>query len=161
MKNPRIRILVSLLAIITAVAVVSPDVLGQGRGRGRGRGNSRLSKAEVDRVIRNLEDATDEFKGVFDAEIDKTRLDGTSAEDRLWKQVKELENATDRLRSRFNRTDTWWETRSEVQDVLREARSLNNFVRGYRNTGRMKASWETVRVRINKLAETYDLPRLR
>lgn len=158
MKNPRIKMLVALLAIITAVQIFTSDAMGQGR---RGRGRDRLSKAEVDRVIRNLEEATDEFKRVFDAEVDKTRLDGTSTEDRLWKQVKEFENATDRLRSRFDRTDTWWETRAQVQDVLREARTLNGYVRGYRTTGRMKASWETVRVRINILADTFELPRLR
>lgn len=51
--------------------------------------------------------------------------------------------------------------RSEVQVVLKEARTLNNFVRGYRNTGRMNASWAAVRTRINFLADTCDLPRLR
>lgn len=160
MKNPRIKMLVALLAIMTAVQFFTSDALGQGR-RGRGRERDRLSRAEVDRVIRNLEEATDDFKRVFDAEVDKTRLDGTSSEDRLWKQVKELETATDRLRSRFDRTDTWWETRAEVQDVLKEARTLNGYVRGYRNTGRMKASWEAVRVRINRLADTFELPQLR
>lgn len=153
MKNRSKKFMIVILAVLTAAIFLAPDTSGQGRGR--------RSKADVDRVIRNLEEATDEFKRVFDSEIDKTRLDGTSVEDRLWRQVKELENATDRLRSRFDRTDTWRETRSEVQVVLREARTLNNFVRGYRNTGRMKASWAAVRTRINILADTYDLPRLR
>lgn len=154
MKNRSKNLIIIVLAVMTATVFLAPDISGQQR-RGR------RSRADVDRVIRNLEDATDEFKQVFDSEIDKTRLDGTSAEDRLWRQVKELENATDRLRSRFDRTDTWWETRSDVQVVLKEARTLNNFIRGYRNTGRMKASWATVRTRINILADTYDLPRLR
>ncbi len=157
MRNPRFKILIALLAMVMLGQLLTSDALGQVRRRGR----DRLSKAQVDRVIRNLEEATDEFKRVFDAEIDKTRLDGSSVEDRLWKQVKQLESATDRLRSKFDRTDSWWETRAEVQDVLREARDLNGYIRGYRNTGRMKASWETVRQRINLLADTYELPRLR
>lgn len=123
--------------------------------------NRRLSRAQVDRVIRDLEDATDSFKRVFDTEIDRTRFDKTSIEDRLWNKTKDLERQTDTLRARFDRTDSWWSTRREVQDVLQDARLLNAMIRNYRMTGRMKASWNQVRVRINALARTFDLPPLR
>ncbi|MCI0388391.1 MAG: hypothetical protein MOB07_06450 [Acidobacteria bacterium] len=149
----------SLTMILVAVLFVGLFIVQPALGQWNY--NRRLTKSEVGRVIKGLEEATDEFKKVFDKEIDKTRLDGTRTEDRLWEKVKDLERATDRLRNRFDRTDSWWETRSEVQDVMKEARGLNGVIRGFKMPVRMKASWQTVRLRINALAKTYDLPALR
>ncbi|MBK9707717.1 MAG: hypothetical protein IPO77_12110 [Acidobacteria bacterium] len=128
----------------------------QGRTRGRF-----YNKTDVSRIIKRLEDNTDRFKSYIDSEIDKTRLDKTPAEDRIWDRVRALESATDRLRSRFDRTDTWRETRNEVQDVVQEGKRIEQLFERYQIYRRVFARWAGVRRDINTLAGVYEIPPIR
>ena len=128
----------------------------QGRARGRF-----YNKTEVSRIIKRLEDNTDRFKGYIDRELDKTRLDKTPAEDRIWDRVRALESATDRLRSRFDRTDTWRETRNEVLDVVQEGKRIEQLFERYQIYRRVFARWAEVRRDINTLAGVYEIPPIR
>lgn len=120
------------------------------------------TKADVDRVIRRVEERSDAFRSVMDRALDRGALDGTEREDRINEQVKELENAIDRLRSEFDRSDTWRRTRSEVQKVMNEADEVNAIMNSRRRIGRnVRAEWTLVRRDLNTLADVYGLRQLR
>jgi Ni/Co efflux regulator RcnB len=96
---------------------------------------------------------------VIDRSLDHSTLDGTNREDNINQQVKELENAIDKLRHDFDRANTWAETRSQVQLVMSEADEVNVIVkRGrWRRGGPVKSEWALVRSDLNKLAAVYNL----
>jgi hypothetical protein len=138
-------------ALALFAVVVSP-ALGQERDRGR-----RYGKRDVERIIKRLEKNTDAFKKAVDRQLDRSVLDGTGPEDRINDRVGDLEDATDRLRRRFDRSDDWRETRSDVEDVVREARRINGLFDRIRGYGPVSSSWRAVRTDINSLAEAYDV----
>lgn len=93
------------------------------------------------------------------ARLIAARSNGTNREDNINQQVKELENAIDRLRNDFDRAQTWAETRSQVQRVMNEADEVNAIVRRgrWRRGGVVKSEWALVRSDLNKLAAVYNL----
>ncbi len=156
MKSSNLRwkpflIVTSLACVIVGFASTSS---AEGRGRGRGR---RIDKTEVAATIRRAENASDVFQRRMDERLDRSRLDGTRREDNINEQVRELENALDRLRSRFDRTDTWMETRTEVQDVLTEARDVNRIMENPRFRRGLDREWAELRRDLNSLASLYRL----
>ncbi|MEW6363977.1 MAG: hypothetical protein AB1714_04995 [Acidobacteriota bacterium] len=147
-------LLVSGLAIGVMIAFVGPAT-AQGVDHGKV-----YTKAEVEQIIKVVEDHADKFRKLVDKELDKSILDGTKREDSINEQVKDLEKALDALKAKFDKSDTWMETRSEVADVLREAADINGLFR-LRTYGKVRAGWEILRVEINKLAGIYNLPHLK
>jgi hypothetical protein len=142
--------------VVALVALIASPAFAQGRARGR-----QYSKGDVERIIKRLEKNTDTFKKAVDRQLDRSVLDGTKREDRINERVSELENATDRLRNRFDRSDDWRETRSDVLDVVREADNINGLFDRIRAYSRVRTSWNAVRSDINTLAGVYDVPRIR
>ena len=117
------------------------------------------TKADVERIIKRVEERSDEFRKVVDRTLDRSALNGTNREDNINQQVKELENAIDTLRHDFDRANTWAETRSQVQRVMNEADEVNAIVRRgrWRRGGAVKSEWALVRSDLNKLAAVYNL----
>ena len=117
------------------------------------------TKADVERIIKRVEERSDEFRKVVDRSLDRSVLNGTNREDNINQQVKELENAIDTLRHDFDRANTWAETRSQVQRVMNEADEVNAIVRRgrWKRGGPVKSEWALVRSDLNKLAAVYNL----
>jgi hypothetical protein len=118
------------------------------------------NKGEVERLINRVETNSDQFTKAFDKALDRSRLDGTSREDQLNKQVRELERALNRLRTEFNRGDHRGETRSNLQQVMRQAEGIDRLMRGGRMAGGVEDKWTDVRKDLNTLAGMYDLKAL-
>lgn len=148
---------VSLLACLTicAIACLTPRT---GAAQGTHRGNF-YTKADVERIIRRVEERSDAFRRVVDRSLDRSALNGTNREDNINEQIQQLENAIDTLRRDFDRAQTWEETRSQVQRVLNEADEVNAIVRRgrWRRGGVVKAEWALVRADLNRLAGVYNL----
>jgi len=117
------------------------------------------TKGDVERIIKRVEERSDEFRKVVDRSLDRSVLNGTNREDNINQQVKELENAIDNLRHDFDRANTWAETRSQVQRVMNEADEVNAIVRRgrWKRGGPVKSEWALVRSDLNKLAAVYNL----
>jgi hypothetical protein len=151
---------VSLLASVVLLAVgglgfLTPgSVAAQGTHKG-----SFYTKADVERIIKRVEERSDAFRKVVDRSLDRSALNGTNREDNINEQIKELENAIDTLRRDFDRAQTWEESRSQVQRVMNEADEVNAIVRRgrWRRGGPVKAEWALVRADLNKLAGIYNL----
>lgn len=144
-----------LCLALTAGLVVATPVFGQGTARGR-----YYTKADVDRVIKRLESHTDDFKKAVDRDLDKSVLDGTKREDRMNDQIQDLDDMTDRLRDKFDKSDRWEETKDNVQDVLREARDINDLYNRTPAYSKVKRYWVAVKTDSNTLADIYNLRKI-
>lgn len=123
---------------------------------------SRLyTKADVDRIIRRVENQSDRFVNSFDRSLDNSRLDGTAREDNLNRRAKDLESALDSLRSEFDRRERYQDTRAEVSRALSTAEGINGVLRRRRLGGDTERLWAQVRAELNALAYVYNLRGLR
>ncbi|HEV2801722.1 MAG TPA: hypothetical protein VGW12_14705 [Pyrinomonadaceae bacterium] len=138
------------------VAVASTPAEAQYGRRGRG-----YSKAQVEQIIRRLENQSDRFVRSFDRSLDNSRVDGTMREDNLNQRARDFENALDLLRQEFDRTDRYLETRAQVSGVLNVAEDINRAVRNRRLRGNTERLWARVRAELNTLASVYNLRQLR
>ena len=145
----------SLLLVCAALFIAVSAAAAQGTGPG----GRFYTKAEVEAIIKRVEERSDEFRKVIDRSLDKSALNGTNREDNINQQVKELENAIDKLRGDFDRANTWQETREQVQRVLNEADEVNAIMRRgrWRRGGVVKSEWALVRSDLNKLFGVYNL----
>lgn len=145
---------------VAAVMIFGVVLLSIGPAQAQGTHKGRFyTKAEVEQIIKRVEERSDDFRKVIDRSLDRSAMDGSNREDNINQQVKELESAIDKLRSDFDRAQTWEETRSQVQRVMNEADEVNAIVRRgrWRRGGPVKASWAQVRVDLNRLAGVYNL----
>ena len=144
-----------LVATTLLVCLIS---IGETRAQGNYKGQH-YTKADVERIIKRVEERSDAFREVVDRTLDRSALNGTNREDNINEQVKELETAIDKLRHDFDRAQTWEETRSQVQKVLNEADEINAIVRRgrWRRGGVVKSEWALVRADLNRLAGVYNL----
>lgn len=150
------KLAASLFGLFALALILTAPVLAQGRYRGRS-----YSKADVERIIKRVEDRCDSFRKAIDRNLDRSRLDGTRREDNINDQVSDLEKATDELRREFDRHDNWRETRREVERVMREADEINALMKRARFNDNVEREWQLVKADLNKLAGIYELRLLR
>src|SRR5688500_16166939 len=101
------RVITTGLVVFVTLIVLSttpPAAVAQGTAGGKF-----YTKADVERIIKRVEDSSDQFRNVVDRSLDRSTLDGTNREDNINQQVKELENAIDKLRGDFDRSQKWEE----------------------------------------------------
>jgi hypothetical protein len=138
-----------------------------------------FTKAQVADRIRKVEDGVDEFRkwaenraenGQSTAQAAKAtgRTRGRTAtesqkavahekKDELDDALGDLNRSTNRLRRKFDPTDKWQETRPQVENVLDDARKINQvMVRGKYGT-QAERYWGVLRTAINDLARVYNL----
>lgn len=118
----------------------------------------RNTRGSVDKIIKRVENRTDRFVKQFDHALDHSRLDGSRREDNLNQSAKNLEHATDQLRSEFNKHRNWWETRDNVQNCLSIAANVNTAMLNNRFNRPTENNWRNVRRELNTLAQVYNLP---
>jgi hypothetical protein len=138
-----------------------------------------FTKAQVADRIRKVEDGVDEFRkwsenraeqGKNQAQAAKAsgRTRGRTAtesqkdvarekKDELDDALGDLNRSTNRLRRKFDPTDKWMETRPQVENILNDARRINQvLVRGKYGT-QAERYWSVLRASINDLARCYNL----
>jgi hypothetical protein len=146
-----------------------------------------FTKTYVADRIRKVEDGVDEFRKWAETRGDSAKTRAESAQgsgatprraradssttqaradqakntkDDLNDALGELNRSTNRLRRKFDATDTWMETKVQVEKVVDDARHINQvMVRG--NYGsQAERYWAVLRTAVNDLARTYGVPPL-
>ena len=138
-----------------------------------------MAKAQVANLITRVENGVDEFRDYLDkrgenasdaksaapasgrrkgqgaTENQKTKAN--AKKDALDEGLGDLNKSTNRLRRKFDATDKWIETKSQVESVVDDARKINQVVaRG--NYGADAARlWAALRTGINDLARAYGV----
>lgn len=140
------------IAILLLAAVKSAD--------GQGRYTAKYSKRDVSGIVTKLEQSSNKFRRDFDRAMDQSPLNGTPAEDRFNGNVRDYENSLDRLRREFDRNNSWWESRSQVQNVIQQGQPVNIMMNALPFRRNLERQWNQMRRDLNTLADTYDLPGL-
>jgi hypothetical protein len=156
MRNKPSKVFVAAAAFVLAALWLSPLAAAQRSPRARG-----YTKAEVNEVIKRVENRSDDFVKQFDRALDHSRLNGSRREDNLNEQAKRLENSLDDLRREFDRKESYIETRPEVRRTLDIAADINKTMRRRRMGGETERQWALLRSELNTLADVYELPPLR
>lgn len=145
--------------ILSTFIVLACGALAATASFGQGRYANVYSRTQVDNFVRQLEDSSDAFYVEFRRELNNSNLSGSTK--RTYNSYAEqFENAVDRLRSRFNSNDSWWESRNEVRSMISNGQNINTTMNSAAFRRRIENQWNRLRNDVNKLADTYDLPGL-
>jgi archaellum component FlaC len=142
------RSFLALLFVITCLAVAAParaQVVGA---------PYRLTDKEVERILRRVEDQTNNFRKSMDASLDRSRLNGTNREDDINAFMKNFEEQTKRLRDRFDDNKS---VAADVEAVLNSAAAIDQFVHRQRLNERAQNDWSTLRASLDDLAQAYNV----
>lgn len=138
-----------------------------------------MTKPQVAKLIKNVENGVDEFRNYLEKRGENARETSSASKasgrrtrqatdaqkatasnkaDALDDALGDLNRSTNRLRRTFDATDTWMETKSLVERMVDDARKINSVVaRG--NYGAESARlWAVLRTGVNDLARAYGVP---
>jgi len=104
--------------------------------------------------LRRLEEDSDRFAKSLDSDLDHSRLNGTNLEDEINGYVDRFEEATDRLKDRYE--DQGYAP-AAVQEVLERGREIDGFMRRHDTGFRSASDWRRVRNSLTKLAWAYKI----
>jgi hypothetical protein len=137
------------LAFLGFGFVLTNNVQAQTRRR-----TTRVNDRQVEQIIRSVERRSDTFRHSFDAALDRSRLDGSYTEDSVNEYVKEFEQATNDLRSRF---DGRTAAASDVDNVLNRAALIDQFMRTNLRQRRVQGDWTLLKGDLQRLANAYSV----
>jgi hypothetical protein len=135
------------LALIVAMLGIGMTAAQAQRTYGR---NDR----QLDNLLRRIATESDTFRNDLGNALDRSRYNGTRAEDNINQFVTNFADATAQLRSRF---DQRRDAPSDIENVLRQATYIDDFVRRNRLPYRASNDWATLKADLNLLASTYNV----
>lgn len=151
MKNIILKAFAAFMALFIVLAIADASN-AQTRRYNRG-----VSKQQVERLLERIEERSDKFSNALNKSLDRSRIDGTRAEDNITARARELENATDELRREFDHNDTHAENAPEVRKVISSAKVVNRIMMRRNFSRQVENSWLTLRAEINALAKLYRI----
>ena len=150
--------IVKPIRLSVALAVACFALLAVG-AFGQGRYANVYSRGQVEGFISQLEQSSNVFRTEFVNQVDRSNLDG-STKRQYRRDAEQFENSLDVLKRRFDSSDSWWESRNEVQNMISNSQNLNSTMNNAAFRRNLERQWNRLRNDINKLADTYDLPGL-
>ena len=138
---------VSALCVCSAllVSTVQAQVVGQ---------PYRLNDKEVEKIIKRIEQQSDNFRSSLDEALDKSRFNGTNREDDINSFIKDYYEQTKRLRDRFDKHNS---ASADVEAVLDRAARLDDFMRRNRLSSKAQDNWSTLKSNLDELASAYNV----
>lgn len=115
------------------------------------------SQQQVEQLFERIEERTDAFTNQLNKSLDRSRLNGTRAEDNIDQRARDLENATDELRREFDHNDSRGENLPEAENILRTATIVDRLMKARNFGGQTESTWATLRTELNTLARLYGL----
>ena len=146
-----------------------------------------FNKAQVADKIRKVEDGVDEFRKWSEKRVEEGagkrgeegraqakegqgsgRAKGRNATesqkenarektDELDDALGDLNGSTNRLRRKFDATDKWVETKAQVENVMDDARKINQALTRGKYGSQAERYWSVLRANINDLARAYNV----
>jgi hypothetical protein len=137
-----------------------------------------MAKSQVGNLVKQVEDGVDKFRDYLDKRgetakdspaakngqtargrtaTDAQKSNARAKKDALADSLDELNKSTNKLRRKFDATDTWMSTKGEVQKVVDDGRSVNQaLTKGNYGTEAARL-WGVLRGGINDLARAYNI----
>jgi hypothetical protein len=152
----RINSLKSLtaLAVFGLVLAMASPSFAQYRGRNYPRSN-------VDRLIRQAENRSNQFVAIFDRALDRSQLEGSIREDRLNERAMELERQLNVVRREFNQSRNYYDIRGNVENAISAAQGINTVMSRRQLPPRAERQWNLLRSDLNRLAAVFNVRQLR
>lgn len=108
--------------------------------------------SQLTNLLTRIEQRTDTFKQQVGRGLDNSVYNGTNREDSITVYVSEFENATDRLKRRFDQRQS---TAADVNEVLTRAAYIDQFMGRNRLPWAARSQWTSLRTDLNTLATYY------
>jgi len=144
MHNKRVLTVIHVLILVASFAVVA-----------RAQDTPyRLNDKEVKKLMAQLKKDTGRFRKSFDSSLDRSRLNGSNREDDINRFLKNYEDATERLYSRFKDNKS---VGADVEAVLDGAAEIDRFMTRRLANERAERDWAEVRQDLRRLAEAYNV----
>ena len=144
MLNKRV---LTIFNILMLVAVFSVAVRAQDTPY-------RLNDKQVKKLMAQLKKDTGKFRKSLDSSLDRSRLNGTHREDDINRMLKNYEDTTERLYSRFKDNKS---VGADVEAVLDGAAEIDQFMTRRLANERAERDWASVRQDLRQLAEAYNV----
>lgn len=144
MLNKRVLSVFNVLILVTAFAVVARAQDAP----------YRLNDKEVKRLMAQLKKDTGRFRKSLDSSLDRSRLNGSHREDDINRFLKNYEDSTERLYSRFKDNKS---VGADVEAVLDGAAEIDQFMTRRQAGERAERDWMSVRQDLRRLAEAYNV----
>jgi hypothetical protein len=139
-----------------------------------------MAKPQVANLIGKVENGVDQFRDYLKRRGENATAAGSTAQgqargarrstatgsqkataegrkDELDDALGDLNRSTNRLRRKFDATDTWMETKVQVDQVMNDARKINQVVARGSYGAEAARLWGVLRTGINNLARAYGL----
>src|ERR1043165_5538057 len=144
MLNKRVLTIFNILMLVAAfsVAVRAQDT------------PYRLNDKQVKKLMNQLKKDSGRFRKSFDSSLDRSRLNGSNREDDINRFLKNYEDATERLYSRFKDNKS---VGADVEAVLDGAAEIDRFMTRRLASERAERDWAEVRQDLRRLAEAYNV----
>ena len=114
----------------------------------------RLNDKEVKKLMAQLKKDTGRFRKSFDSSLDRSRLNGTNREDDINHFLKNYEDSTERLYSRFKDNKS---VGADVEAVLDGAAELDRLMTRRIASEKAERDWAAVRDDLRRLADAYNV----
>src|SRR5947209_2904186 len=114
----------------------------------------RVSDAQLDALLRRIAFESDRFRSDLGNASTRGGYDNTRAGDNINQFVTDFADATAQLRSRF---DARRSVSSDVENVLRQATYIDDFVRRNSMPYRVANDWTALKSDLNQLASAYNV----
>src|SRR5262245_12151406 len=117
---------------------------------------------ETTQIINDCERRTNSFKKTLDRALarDNVRA-GQGREDQLNRNAERLENQLDKVGDSWNKDHSIDGTRDHVRAAIAVANDINVAMRSWNMGGDAESEWSAVRAELNRLAQKFNLPRVR
>jgi hypothetical protein len=139
-----------------------------------------LAKPQVANLIAKVENGVDEFRNYLErrgenassaasapqaqarrakrgSANESTKAAARAGKDELDDALSDLNRSTNRLRRKFDATDTWMQTKVEVERVMDDGRRINQVVARGKYGAEAARLWAVLRNGMNDLARAYGL----
>lgn len=144
MRNKRMLVVFNVLMLLAGFSIVA-----------RAQDTPyRLSDKDVKKLMAQLKKDTGRFRKSLDSSLDRSRLNGTNREDDINHFLKNYEDTTERLYSRFKDNKS---VGADVEAVLDGAAELDRFMTRRLASERAERDWAAVRDDLRRLADAYNV----
>ncbi|HLO01459.1 MAG TPA: hypothetical protein VK208_23570 [Pyrinomonadaceae bacterium] len=129
-----------------------PDY-GRNRNGNYGRYDERYLRDSIHRLDRLAKD----FERDLDRALDRSRVNGTTREDRINAQGHDFRRAVSNLKSAYGNGRDLNRSRDEAQRVLQESQQFNRLGRYGAVDNRVASEWSQIQQELNVIADAYGL----
>jgi len=119
-----------------------------------GTGTYRPSTTQLRQLARRIETRTNRFGASFLSALNRSRYKGTASEDEANRELRELQDAANRLSNDVNRGQS---TDADAREVLEQAVYLNRFMVDNQLDARAESDWSALKRDLDQLASAYNI----